>query len=176
VGSEAAWRALWRRRRFGVLVGVEASMAFISKQKLLDLIDDERIRAAIAAAEKQTSGEIRVSVSRFFWGNVRHAAEKAFTRLGMRATKDRNGILFFVVPSRRAFAIIGDEGIHQKVGQEFWEKLVGAMAADFMAGKFNEGLIQAIEAAGRSLGAHFPFQGEKDVNELSDDIDFDDKE
>jgi uncharacterized membrane protein len=151
-------------------------MTIISKRKLLDLIDDGRIKAAIAAAEQQTSGEIRVSVSRFFWGNVRRAAEKAFTRLGMRATHDRNGILFLVVPSRRAFAIIGDEGIHQKVGQDFWNNLAAIMSADFMGGKFNEGLIRGIEEAGRSLGAHFPYEGEKDVNELSDEIDFGNKE
>jgi len=151
-------------------------MAFISKRKLLDLIDDERIKAAIAAAEQQTSGEIRVSVSRYFWGNVRHAAEKAFSRMGMRATKDRNGILFFVVPSRRCFAVIGDDGIHQKVGQEFWEKLVAAMAEDFRLGDFNAGLQKGIAQAGRSLAEHFPYQGEKDVNELSDDIDFGNKE
>jgi uncharacterized membrane protein len=151
-------------------------MKLLSQRKLLEIIDDDRIKAAIVAAEKQTSGEIRVSVSRFFWGNVRRTAEKAFNRLDMRATKDRNGILFFVVPSRRAFAIIGDEGIHQKVGQDFWNKLVVAMAADFMAGKFNEGLVRGIEEAGRSLGVHFPYEGDKDVNELPDDIDHGDKE
>jgi uncharacterized membrane protein len=146
-------------------------MAFMSQRKLLEIIDDNRVKAAIVAAEKQTSGEIRVSVSRFFWGNVRHAAEKAFTRLGMRATKDRNGVLFFVVPSRRAFAIIGDEGIHQKVGQDFWNKLAAAISRDFMNGKFNEGLIAGIAECGRLLGEHFPYQGERDVNELPDDID-----
>lgn len=151
-------------------------MVFMSQHKLLKIIDDDRIRAAIAAAERQTSGEIRVSVSRFFWGNVRRAAEKAFNRLGMRATRDRNGILFFIVPARHAFAIIGDEGIHRKVGQDFWNKLAATISVDFMAGKFNDGLISGIEEAGRSLGAHFPYQGEKDVNELSDDIDFGNKE
>jgi uncharacterized membrane protein len=138
-------------------------MALISQRRLLEIIDDDRVKAAIVAAEKLTSGEMRVSVSRFFWGNVQRAAHRAFTRLGMRATRDRNGILFFVVPSRRRFAIIGDEGIHQKVGQEFWEKLV--------AGKFNEGLIRGIAEAGRLLGLHFPYAGDKDVNELADDID-----
>jgi uncharacterized membrane protein len=146
-------------------------MAFISQRKLLEIINDDKVKAAIVAAERQTSGEIRVSVSRFFWGHVQRAAEKAFTRLGMRATRDRNGILFFVVPSRRRFAVIGDEGIHQKVGQDFWDKLVAAMADDFKLGKFNEGLVSGIEEAGRLLGVHFPFQGEKDVNELPDDID-----
>jgi uncharacterized membrane protein len=150
-------------------------MAFLSQRKLLEIIDDDRVKAAIVAAEKQTSGEIRVSVSRYFWGNVRRAAEKAFGRMGMRATQDRNGILFFVVPSRRNFVVLGDEGIHRKVGQDFWDQLVAAMAGDFKAGKFNEGLIRGIAEAGRLLAAHFPYQGEKDVNELSDDIDHGDK-
>jgi uncharacterized membrane protein len=146
-------------------------MGFMSQHKLLEIIDDDRIRAAIAVAEKQTSGEIRVSVSRFFWGNIRRAAERAFDRLGMRATQERNGILFFVVPSRHRFVVLGDEGIHRKVGQDFWEKLVAAMSQDFKAGKFNEGLVRGIEEAGRLLGVHFPYQGERDVNELPDDID-----
>lgn len=147
-------------------------MVFMKKRKLLDLIDDNRIKAAIALAEQQTSGEIRVSVSSFFWGNVRRVAGKAFNRLGMQTTRDRNGILFFIVPSRHAFAIIGDEGIHNKVGQEFWEKLVATMALDFKAGNFNEGLVRGIAECGRLLASHFPYEGEKDVNELPDHIDF----
>ena len=151
-------------------------MSFMSQHKLLEIIDDDRIKAAIAAAEKQTSGEIRVSVSRFFWGSVRAAAARAFTRMGMRNTKDRNGILFFVVPSRHRFVVTGDQGIHEKVGQDFWDKLVAAMAGDFKAGKFNEGLIRGIEECGRLLAVHFPYQGARDVNELPDDIDFGNKE
>ena len=151
-------------------------MAFISQRKLLEIINDDRIKATIVAAEKQTSGEIRVSVSRYFWGNIRNAAEKAFSRMGMQATRDRNGILFFVVPSRHRFVVLGDEGIHQKVGQEFWDKLVAAMAGDFKAGKFNEGLMRGIAECGRLLARHFPYQGERDVNELPDDIDFGNKE
>jgi len=151
-------------------------MAFLSQHRLLKIIDDDRVKTAIAAAEKETSGEIRVSVSRFFYGSVRRAAERAFDRMGMRATKDRNGILFFVVPSRHRFVVLGDEGIHQKVGQEFWDKLVAVMSSDFKEGKFNEGLIRGITECGRLLAAHFPYQGARDVNELPDDIDFGNKE
>jgi uncharacterized membrane protein len=151
-------------------------MAFLSQRKLLEIINDDRVKAAIASAERQTSGEMRVSVSRFFYGSVRRAAERAFDRMAMRNTQDRNGILFFVVPSRRRFVVIGDEGIHARVGQEFWDKLVAAMAGDFKGGKFNEGLVRGIEECGRLLAVHFPFQGERDVNELPDDIDYGNKE
>src|SRR5574340_428710 len=106
------------------------------KRGLIKRIDVEKVRAAIAEAESLTSGEIRVSVSRFFWGDVRKTAEKAFARLGMTGTKERNGVLLFVVPSRRRFVILGDEGIHARVGQEFWEKTAEAISERFKAGDF----------------------------------------
>jgi uncharacterized membrane protein len=151
-------------------------MAFLSQRKLLGIIDDDRVKAAIADAEKRTSGEIRVSVSRFFYGSARRAAERAFGRMKMRDTRDRNGILFFIVPSRRRFVVVGDEGIHARVGQEFWDGLVAAMADDFRQAKFNEGLIRGIAECGRLLAEHFPYQGARDVNELPDDIDYGNKE
>ncbi|MCX6568581.1 MAG: TPM domain-containing protein, partial [Candidatus Aminicenantes bacterium] len=139
---------------------------------LMKAIDVERVKAAIAAAERSASGEVRVSVAPFFWGNVRRVAEKAFVRLGMTATKDRNGVLFFIVPSRKKFTVLGDEGIHAKVGQDFWESLAGLMSGHFRKGEFTEGLVAAIEESGRQLAAHFPCDPTTDINELPDDIDF----
>ncbi len=147
-------------------------MSVHSRRKLMRTVDVERVKAAIAAAERVASGEIRVSVSRFFWGSVRRAAEKAFLRLGMTRTKDRNGILFFIVPARKRFTVLGDAGIHAKVGQEFWESLAGVMSGQFRKGEFTEGLVAAIEEAGRQLAAHFPCNPAVDVNELADDVDF----
>lgn len=147
-------------------------MTVHSRRKLMRMVDVDRVKAAVAAAERAASGEIRVSVSRFFWGSVRKAAEKAFVRLGMTATKDRNGVLFFIVPARKKFAVLGDAGIHAKVGQEFWESLAGLMSGHFRKGEFTEGLVAAIEEAGRQLAAHFPYDQAIDVNELADDVDF----
>ena len=96
--------------------------------------------------------------------------------MGMRDTKDRNGILFFVVPSRRRFVVLGDEGIHRKVGQDFWDKLVAAMSERLQGRQVQRGADAGIAECGRLLAVHFPYQGETDVNELPDDIDFGDKE
>jgi len=147
-------------------------MSFMHRRKLIKSIDTERIEKAIREAEKQTSGEIRVSIALFFWGKIRPAAEKAFSRLGMTNTRDRNGILFFIVPSRRRFVVLGDEGIHAKVGQEFWERIAAAMSEQFRKGEFTEGLIKGIQEAGERLAAHFPYSQVKDISELSDKIDF----
>jgi len=147
-------------------------MAFMHRRKLLKAIDPERVKAAIQASEKRTSGEIRVSVSQYFWGRVRPVAERAFRRMGMTSTKDRNGILFFIVPSRRRFVVLGDEGIHAKVGQDFWDRLTAVMSGDFKKGRFQDGLLKAIADAGEQLSAHFPYDASVDRNELPDDIDY----
>jgi uncharacterized membrane protein len=142
------------------------------RRKLLKAIDRERVIAVIQGAERRTSGEIRVSVAPFFWGNVRKVAERAFVRLKMTETRDRNGILFFIVPARRRFAVLGDSGIHAKVGQEFWDLMAGLLSENFRKREYTEGLVQAISAAGEKLAEHFPYKAEADVNELPDDIDF----
>jgi uncharacterized membrane protein len=144
---------------------------FFAQRRLSRAIDHERVRRAIEEAERRTSGEIRVSIAPTFWGSVEKAARLAFDRLGMRGTRDRNGILFFLVPGRRRFTVLGDEGIHAKVGPDFWQKVVDAVAAHFAKGEFTEGLVDGIETVGRELASHFPFDPKADVNELSDDID-----
>jgi len=147
-------------------------MLAAGRRKLLKTIDQGRVVAAIREAERRTSGEVRVSVSPFFWGSVRRVAERAFERMGMTATKERNGILFFIVPARRRFTVLGDEGIHARVGQDFWEALAVALSEHFRKGEFTEGLVRAIEGAGEKLAEHFPYDAASDVNELSDEIDF----
>ena len=144
----------------------------MTHRKLLRLIDSSRIKAAIQKAERRTSGEICVSVSRLFWGKVEKAADKAFSRLGMAQTKDRNGVLFFVVPSRRKFVVLGDQGIHAKVGQEFWRLVADRVSERFREGDFTGGLVKGIEEVGEQLTAHFPYDKASDVDELSNDVDF----
>ena len=143
----------------------------LTRRGLLRAIDQQRVQQAIREAERQTSGELRVSVSRFFWGDVRKVADRAFGRLGMTATAQRNGILFFIVPSRRRFVVLGDKGIHAKVGQDFWNDLTAAISAEFKKGRFQEGLLNGIAEAGARLGAAFPYNPATDKNELPDDID-----
>jgi uncharacterized membrane protein len=144
----------------------------MTHKALLRAIDSGRIEEAIRQAERKTSGEIRVSVSRLFWGDVQRVAERAFARLGMTATRDRNGVLFFIVPARRRFVVLGDEGIHAKVGQEFWERVAAAVSEHFRSGDFTEGLVRGIETVGEQLALHFPFDPTIDANELSDEVDF----
>ncbi|HEY3448547.1 MAG TPA: TPM domain-containing protein [Myxococcales bacterium] len=131
-------------------------MRRLTRRQLLERIDGERIRQAIEDVERRSTGEVRVSISTFFWGSVRRNAELAFTRLGMAATKERNAVLFFLVPSRRRLVVMGDTAIHEQVGGEFWGKLSDDMLQRMRAGEFTEGLVLGIERAGEVLARHFP--------------------
>ena len=75
----------------------------------------------------------------------------------------------FVPPRARKFAVIGDEGVHRKCGQQFWQELVDRMRAHFQDANFTPALVEAIEEAGKLLAQHFPRQ-DRDRNELSDQV------
>ena len=142
----------------------------LTRGRLLKLIDAPAIEAAIARAEARSSGEIRVSLAPFFWGDVRRTAEQAFQRLGMAATPERNAGLIFVVPARRSFAVIGDAGIHARVGPGFWVEVSERLGAAFRAGRYTEGLIAGVEALGERLAQHFPPDAAHNPDELPNTV------
>jgi len=130
----------------------------------------DRIVGAIKAAEARTSGQIRVYIQRGeLEGDPVIAAQKKFQKLGMQATSERNGVLIFVVPRARKFAVIGDEGVHQKCGNEFWQQLVERMRLHFQNENFTDALVEAIEETGKLLARHFP-KTSASTNELPDNI------
>jgi uncharacterized membrane protein len=140
-------------------------------RRLLSEAGEAQVMAAIRTAERRTSGEIRVHVERRAAGSALASARGWFHRLGMDKTEKRNGILFYVAVDERAFAIVGDAGIHAKVGDAFWEALRELMKDAFAKGNPAEGLSQAIEEAGARLAEHFPRQAD-DKNELTDEISY----
>jgi uncharacterized membrane protein len=135
----------------------------------LPKIDHPRVVAAIGAAERQTSGEIRVVVSRRKIAEPVAEAQRQFERLGMTKTAARNGVLILLAPRSRTFAVIGDQGVHEKCGDAFWTELAAAMTEHFKLGDFTAGLVHGIERAGALLAEHFP-RASDDRNELPDEI------
>lgn len=133
--------------------------------------EEERIVEAILQAERHTSGEIRVHLEADCKGEIMKVAEKTFLRLGMHDTKARNGVLIFLAPERKAFAIIGDKGINDVVPEHFWEQERDLMARHFKEGAFAEGICAAIEKVGEKLKNYFPFLDDDD-NELPDEISY----
>jgi len=125
---------------------------------------------AIRKAESKTSGEIRVLIQR---GKLNSdpfvAAQKKFHRLGMHKTRERNAVLIFVAPRVHKFAVIGDEAIHKKCGDQFWQRVVEKMRTHFQNEKFSDALIEAVEEIGEVLASDFP-KTREDTNELPDNV------
>lgn len=129
------------------------------------------IANAIKNAELNTSGEIRVHIEPKCKEDVLDHAAFIFEKLKMHETENRNGILFYLSLDDHKFAVIGDAGINQKVGNEFWEIVKNEMIPLFKEGKMVIGLAMGIEKAGVELKKYFPYQSD-DKNELDDEISF----
>ncbi len=133
-------------------------------------LDNDRIVAAIADAERKSSGEIRVHVTGRKPEDLERRARHRFELLGMTNTAERNGVLLYIAPAVRRFQILGDAGIHEKAGPDFWREVASEMEERFRRGAFTEGIIQGVAKVGEILARHFP-RAKQDRDELPDAID-----
>lgn len=141
-----------------------------SSTKFISENDEQEIVAAIALAEKQTSGEIRVHIEETSSKLPYERAKEVFEMLGMHQTALKNGVLFYVCIQNKNFAILGDKGINEKVASNFWDTTKDVVLENFKMGKFKEGLVAGITSAGEQLRSHFPYDEANDSNELSNEI------
>lgn len=138
--------------------------------QFLAKLEHDRIVGAIRDAEAKTSGEIRVFIQRGkLTGDPLSLAQKKFQQLGMHKTRERNAVLIFVAPRAHKFAVVGDQAIHGKCGNELWRRVVEVMRAHFQSEKFTPALVEAIQEIGKVLAAQFPKSAEN-PNELPNDV------
>ncbi|MFL9485334.1 TPM domain-containing protein [Chitinophagaceae bacterium LWZ2-11] len=151
-------------------------MLNLFKRKAENLFSEqekESIVKAIQAAERTTSGEVRVYIeSKCSFVNPLDRAVEIFGKLNMQTTRQRNAVLLYVAMKDRQLAVFGDEGIHQKVGDVFWNKAVTEMLSHFNKNNYAEGIAGIVKQIGEALQHHFPYETKGDVNELPDDIVF----
>lgn len=150
-----------------------ALFPFFNKKRLLSVTDEELVVNAIRAAEKYTSGEVRVFVESHcrFVDPVDRAIE-VFFGLKMEQTDDHNGVLVYVALKDRQLAVYGDEGIHSRVGKEFWQQAVKEMLQHFNKDNYVTGICETITTIGETLHKEFPYEPNDDKNELPDEIVF----
>ncbi len=139
---------------------------------ILNEIQQKNIVHAIHEAEELTSGEIKIHVEEHCpTADPIERAGEVFRYLSLHKTALRNGVLIYLAYEDKKFAIIGDEGISQKVGQHFWNAELEILRENFSVGDFENGFVRAIEEAGKRLREYFPAQG-ANANELPNDISF----
>ena len=143
-------------------------------QKYFNKKDLITIRNACTEAEKTTSGEIRISVL-----NKRNKKQKnlsikdlaihEFHDLKMNETRDKTGILIFILLKEKQFQILADEGINEKVDPNTWQKHAEILIDFFKDKKYTDGLVTLIQNMGKILTEYFPIKND-DTNELPDEV------
>jgi uncharacterized membrane protein len=138
-------------------------------EDFLTTAEEQEIVQAIALAEKNTSGEIRIHIENHSETPPIARAQEVFNFLEMFKTEARNGVLFYVGVADKKFAIIGDIGIDDVVEDDFWDCTKDIVIENFKNKKYKEGLVAGINRAGERLKEFFPYESD-DTNELSNEI------
>lgn len=133
--------------------------------------EKKEVSQAIKEAERQTSGEIRLHLERKIEGEIFEHGKEIFEKIGMTKTKERNGVLILIGVKSRRFIILGDQGINDLVGDDFWNAIVQLMVTYFKEDEFATGLVEGIKMIGTQLKEFFPYQRD-DINELPDEISY----
>jgi uncharacterized membrane protein len=136
----------------------------------LSALEHARVHGAIKAAEEGTSGDIVVFLTHKRVEDPLAAANHAFRKLRLETATNKDSFLIFLAPKSQKFAVVGGTALHDKVGQAWWDHLSSLLTRHFREGRYTDGLVAAIEEAGRQLKAHFPSgatdrSGQKDIVE-----------
>ena len=146
--------------------------SFHKKRQFFTVEQQHRMVQAIQQAEKNTSGEVRIFVeSKCEYMDAVDRAEEIFFNLKMEKTKDRNAVLLYMAIDDRQLALFADEGIYQRLGQEYWNMQVKKMIGSFTKDDYTSGVCLVVNEIGQALKAEFPYQSD-DKNELPDEIVF----
>ncbi len=142
----------------------------INKFSLAGEIETARVVQAIEEAEEITSAEIRVHYT-VCGGRtpLLVEAEKTFNSLKMNKTEHRNGVLIFLRLRKKEIAVIGDIGIHEHVGTEFWEAVKEEIIQTIKENNITDGITNGVHLVGKQLAKYFP-PTDENPNELSNEV------
>lgn len=136
--------------------------------------DKKQIESVIVALESKSSAELRVYIERKIpysdkISSVFDRTLQVFEQLEMHKTQRRNAVLIYIAHKDHQCAIYGDKGIHELVGQNYWQQEYEIMISHFKAQEYTQGVVDAINHLAEKLAVFFPIQPD-DVNELDDGV------
>ena len=148
------------------------SSAFLNK--FLSPEDLNKISETISGVEKHTSGELRVCLKNkrgILQGKYtsRELALNEFLRADMDKTRDKTGVLIFILFGERKFEIIADEGINARIPDSTWDSIEHMMTDEFKKENYLGGIVNAVEEIGGILKNEFPPSSDN-PDELSNDV------
>jgi uncharacterized membrane protein len=134
------------------------------------------IQMALDEVERNTVGEIVLSVrDKRKWLEKLYTqhelAWKDFNRLGVANTKERTGVLIFILFEEKYYDIIADEGIYSKISDKIWNNIEEQLKEEFRNGNYSAGILSLIKRIGKILVKEFPTRaGADNTDEISNEI------
>lgn len=140
----SAWSPSWQQEPSGQLV-------------LLELVITQIVVFTVVYLLTWLPGVLRaVTPGALRRVRVHRAALQHFLSRGVHQTRDRTGVLIFVVEEERAVEIVADSGIYAKVAPTMWADAVKTLTEGLRSGDAAGGIERAVEACGKVLAEHFP--------------------
>ena len=161
------------RYRGAVLGAAIATVAVLALHLPLTLAELPLLQLAAGVAgallalwdpvERLLAGRVELELA------ARERAVRAFHEHGLHRTAQGTGVLVFASLFERRAVVLGDRGIHEKMGDAEWQRAVSALVAGMGRGDPATGFCEAIALCGAKLAEHFP-RGPSDGpgNELPD--------
>ncbi len=106
--------------------------------------------AGLAPVERLLAGRREMAQA------TRVRALRAFQENDLHHTAKGTGVLVFASLLERRAWVMGDHGIHSKMGEGEWERAVAALVAGIRSGDPATGFCDAIGRVGAKLAEHFP--------------------
>lgn len=135
----------------------------------------KKIQAEIKKSESLHLGELRFAVEAgLHWRALlrkitpRERAVEVFSQLHVWDTEHNTGVLIYLLLADRQVEIIADRGIHAQAGEQVWTDICEAMEIHFRQARFEQGVIEGIQAITAQLQCHFPADLTANPNELPD--------
>lgn len=100
---------------------------------------------------------------------VRTRAFALFSERGVHRTRDRTGLLIFISELEHKVVILGDIGLHERVGEQGWAEHVQYLVERIRQGRARDGLLETIDRFAGILAERVPRRAD-DTNELPDSI------
>ena len=139
-----------------------------------------RLKQKVTASEAWHSGEIRICIEAGLPNSylrragpmrtiTRQRALSQFGKLRVWDTEHNNGVLIYLLLAERSIELVADRGLNRHVSPEDWHAMVERLGEALRDGRFEDGLMAAIDEVSAVLEAHFPLAPDQvRPNELPD--------
>ncbi|MDR3477218.1 MAG: TPM domain-containing protein [Gammaproteobacteria bacterium] len=118
-------------------------------------------RKSLHALILKTEAEVATEVHLAFYKtsddpDVLAVAKAYFVKHKLDKNVHHNAVLIYLLEKDRKFAIVGGEGIHQKVSANYWDELSLKLSEQFKQGNFYQGLVDCITQLKNDIQRHYP--------------------